>query len=430
MAPWWKKKLPLRGIVLFRGNLPPQPGEFAFLQQQGIAITPEPANDRARWALKLAHPEWGEASLACPRDLQAPPREIIEFQRLSPAEKERALLGEVGLFVEMEPQQGNVLRDRKLLLRYLGAIMAGDGVAALDMASQLVWSREMLDDELSHDADLDVEAIFSLHAIYEEDQPPYWIHSHGLQEIGEFDFDILDPSEHLDGDIYRAIAFAIVEQKLIANTEFPLAMPKGTIRPVEIEQFLAQADSRYRRQIGDGFDEMHRKKHYVLCEPESGFFSRLFARGLRPSRFLSHPVENSMLTFTNEATELMAERARQTYPVLRQLAAEFADLELPVIVKLGYRTDPGSPTEHENLWFKVEGFAGEDIDATLLNQPFFIERMKEGQRSSHSAELLSDWTIMTPAGPISPRAQIAARAVRANREKIRQMMQQAMRQER
>ena len=40
----------------------------------------------------------------------------------------------------------------------------------------------------------------------------------------------------------------------------------------------------------------------------------------------------------------------------------------------------------------------DELDATLLNEPHGIARMRAGQRGRHSVEALSDWQIFTPVG--------------------------------
>ena len=64
------------------------------------------------------------------------------------------------------------------------------------MTSELFWSPAMLDDELAHDADLDVEALYTIHAstTTAARSRVYWLHTHGLEALGAFDIDVLRPS--------------------------------------------------------------------------------------------------------------------------------------------------------------------------------------------------------------------------------------------
>jgi hypothetical protein len=103
--------------------------------------------------------------------------------------------------------------------------------------------------------------------------------------------------------------------------------------------------------------------------------------------------------------------------------AEFADLGVNPLVKLGFETS--QPGSNEHLWFLVhpegtEGSAAPEgsavtntVDCTLINEPFDVAGMHEGLRARQSLDRLTDWTIVTPAGWISPRTQLPARQLRA-----------------
>jgi hypothetical protein len=120
----------------------------------------------------------------------------------------------------------------------------------------------------------------------------------------------------------------------------------------------------------------------------------------------------------------MAERARGTYDYMRRFAGEFADLELPVMVKLGYPVDGGGGGQ-EHLWFTVHETFDDEVEATLENEPFNIADMNAGDRGRHSIGRLTDWVIFTPAGPITPRATGMARAIRENADALRAAMREA-----
>ena len=434
MFPWWKKKVPLIGVVLFRGTLAPRADEFACLVKLGVTVKPLDGGPGAPWRLTLVHPQWGEAELGCAKGMPVLPRELLEYARLTPQEKQDALAGGVAVMIKMDPSHENLLRDRKRLLRYLRAVLGDSGVASLDATSYRVWSRDALDDELQHDADLDVEGLFSVHAVTGgDDDKPYWMHTHGLGEIGGFDFDIVEPSEDIFGgrvgpDIFRALAFAIVERRVEPNTpRFVLASPGGEVGFVEIGAFLKRAPRRVIQQLAGNTDEFHLKNHAVLCESgRGGFLGWLFGPKAEPSRFLSSPVPDEIvLQFSTEASDLMAERARRTYAVFRRLAAEMREFQFPVLAKMGYRVDGGGQDAKEHLWFEVHECLDDAVDATLANTPFNIERMKAGDRGKHPIELLSDWTILTPAGSITPRDLLPARLIRPHREELREAMKAA-----
>jgi uncharacterized protein YegJ (DUF2314 family) len=352
--------------------------------------------------------------------------------RLNEEEKAAARSAGYALALRVEPRSGNVLADRKDLLRFLHAVMGDEGVAVVDHSAQTFWSRAGLEEELAHDAELDIDAIYTMHLLQDDPGPDgkgrvFWLHTHGLHEIGFQDFDVLEPAEDLQGhahDLLRALAFGTVEGNLAPGAA-PFHVVVGQpVQAVPARDFLARAPAAdhalYRRNLDDG----HLDGHVVVCDPAAtGLVARL-VRGAapRPSRFLSGPLPGEVLIpFSHAATELLARRARQMLPVFRQLADELGELECPALVKLGYQVDGGGEDDREHLWFQVHGFDGDTVDATLVNAPFHIARLREGERGRHPLDLLSDWTIMTPFGAVTPRQSKTLRFIRENRDRLREL---------
>jgi hypothetical protein len=349
-----------------------------------------------------------------------PPPELIDFMlSLSAEEKARARLGEAAVAVRVRGRQKHVLRDRKHLLFWLRALMLTDGVIAFDDASMLFWSQSMLDDEIAHTADLDIESLYAIHAVHDAQQSTrvVWLHTHGLEELGAFDVDVLQPSSmFVDncGDPIRALAFAALEGAIAQNCDrFPLAHPGGDVRLVPVDRFHAEAAPEHQRLREP--DPVHSGRRAVVCEPVGGLFSRWRTRPV-PSRYLSSlATDGFVVPFSTAATALMSERARQTLPVFSALKEEFASLDLPAAVKLGYAVDGGSPTDGEHLWFIVHRVLGDKVDATLANAPHRVASLRAGQRAEFGLERLTDWMIQSPEGSMTPRNVSAARRLRANR---------------
>ena len=448
---WWRKRP--RGLqagsALFRGRWVSRPEDFAGLAGRGVSMGAPARLPEGGWTAPLEHPAWGQATLVALPDVPLPPGALIAHDpRLS--EEERAAVAACGWSVAVTavPRTGNVLVDRKDLLRFLHAVLGGEGIAAVDHAAQAFWSREGLDAELAHDAELDIDAIHTLHAVSAEaqgeagrDAPPCWLHSHGLQGLGAWDFDVLDPDPGLLGhghDLTRALAFAAVEGRLVPDAEpFPLVAGEP-VRGVPARALLDRSPPSAWPGWRSGVDEEHLEGHLVVCDPApAGWLGRLggalrarLGGGHRPlpSRFLQGPLpEEVLIQFSNSATDLMAQRARQMLPLFRDVAAELIRLDLPALVKLGYPVDGGAPLDREHLWFRVHAFEGDAVDATLLNQPFHVAGLKAEDRGRHPLELLSDWSIFTPVGAVTPRETRALRFIQRHRERLGEVLEEARR---
>jgi hypothetical protein len=434
MFNWRNRAVDLTGSVFLRGSMPPRPDDFKTLERHGMRIEQvDPFNENLIWCLRSSHPTWGDAEIFCPRGMQPPPRQLIDFEKnLTSDEKETAAAGRSPVLVRMKGSKQDVLRDRKALLRYFGAIMADDAVLAIDHIAQRMWSRGALDDELSHDADVDIVALYTLHVIGDDDdENAEWLHTHGLAEMGFFDFDILKPANALGdiaADALRAIAYAIVEGEVTKSTpRWQLCYPNGDVRFVDVAEFNRRADDdiKHLRGPNPADDEDHNHDRAILCEPSGKFLGRWLDK-IRPSKFLSGGFdEEGMFKLSPAASELSEVRAKHTYPLFRKLAEELKQFELPVLAKIGYVVDEATDDEREYLWFEVHELFDDAVDATLGNEPFHIARMKAGQRGMHKIENMNDWAIFTPIGTINPRNTQPAREIREHREEFRAVLAEA-----
>lgn len=406
--------------VLFDADPPGEEAMAVRLRAAGVraeSARPSPLDD---WALMATHDRWGVARLVGPRPrTQTEFLPASEFLRLLPelSADEVASIGAARSMVAVmlaDESTGGLaaLRDRKRLLRFASAAMAGDGLGAVDVDAERVWSPAELEDELSHDADLDIHGLFGLHAV-RDDGRTTWLHSHGLAALGAFDFDILNPSPSLFRPGMQAIpsiAFAILEGAVTRDTaRHPLAWPRGEVRFVPAQTFDAKALDEDRGGRTLDAVEGHVEDRAVLCEPV-GFLARLF--GLHePSAFLSREIpDGTVWLLSSAATGLMADRARRTYTVLRHLHEELAPVVSPPLVKLRYEAVDGGS---EHLWFEVHRMFEDRLEATLTNEPHAVPHLKLGDRGEHALERLGDWLLGSPLGVITPRTQALARRVRA-----------------
>jgi uncharacterized protein YegJ (DUF2314 family) len=426
MPSLFERANPSLAFIYFPGTAPPADADFARLRAVGIETAPRPAGD-ALWALGLRHPDWGSAELRCFRE-PSPVEEFTRFAINVTAEEKAQVDGSrSAVMLTVPAKRKNVLHDRKTMLRYAAAVMGDDGLLAVDLASRLPWSRASLADELLHDADLDVEALYSIHAVFDDSEGTgpeqrtfSWLHTHGLGDVGAFDLDFVRPSRAFEqncGEPIRALAFFALSGELSASSARVAVGNTLAVRTVPVPEFMraASPDDRRARE----HDEDHVHDRAVVCEPAG---RRLFGLGSdRPvplrlaqaTRF----EERSVLFFPTMASDLMATRAQETIHLLPELAAEFAEFEVEPVVKIGYRTDGGESREH--LWFTFHGLTADTIDATLQNEPYAVSSLRAGERGQHPRDLLTDWMVMGPTGLITPRSLSAARVMRERASELR-----------
>jgi uncharacterized protein YegJ (DUF2314 family) len=404
------------GLALFPGPEPLPAARFAGLP--AVEFSPRPRS--GAWSA-VATLNGVRAELAPADDFSPVPEPLIVHDaRLSDTDRDAVRAGRCAVTVSL-PATDNPFRDRKRLVQALRGVLGEDGTAGVDVAGQRVWTRHDLDDEVTHNAELDIEQMYTLHAVTADGGGEcHWLHSHGLGELGALDFDVLRPHPMHVSDaagFVRAIALASVEGRLVAGGEpMRIASVRRTVRAVDAAEFMrkaARGDATLREEDG------HTEGRVVLCDPRS------WAPWDKPrpsTLFATEPADGGVVFFSTAASKRAASRARDTYPRLLALATDIADLELPVMAKIGYETDGGGSEEREHMWFEVHECHQGELDATLVNQPFRIARMREGQRARHPVERLSDWMVATPLGPITPRALHLVRVLRDERPAIERLI--------
>jgi hypothetical protein len=420
---------PNLGLVFLPGDRAPGPEDLERLRAVGVSIEAA-SGEPGTWARTLRHPRWGEAIVAF--DPAAPSAdELIRdtAPNLDDAERAAAMRSRHGLSVRVPAARRHALHDRKTLLRWFDLLLGEDGVVAVDLLSQLPWPRQALADELAHDADVDIEALYTIHLIYEEGaEPPvaYWLHTHGLADLGAFDLDLVAPHPAFTercGELFRAVALQALDDSIQPDTDrLTFGHPDGDARLVPAARFMREAGAPF-VTFRDAPD--HEDRRAVLCEPSSRGFLGLGRRdAIRPLRFAQRPPPDRFVSFQSEAaSELMAERARLTLGVLEARWREFAEFEVVPLVKLGYPT-PDQSREH--LWFELHAIDGDQLDATLVNRPFKVD-LRVNERAMRPVDLLTDWVVTTPAGQITPRSDVTSRRLREHADELREAMRKARR---
>lgn len=446
MFEFLRKSEPSTGVVRFRGNIHPRAEEFSVqLDRAGVRHRIEAGNAGCHWRIKCVHDRWGKADIIAPRGAPAFPTQAVEFA-IDLTEQERADASAPGveIMLGVESKAKDVLRDRKSLLRYMRVLLGTDGLVAYDSGSGRCWSRAGLDEELSHDAELDIESLFVIHAVTAEEEferakqaskaaegsdapvprpKPHWVHTHGLDNLGCFDMDILDPSPAISDqcpEILRALAFSILEGAAKEGGD-AITLGGEMVRMIPARTFHVSASEN--DQSLRELDENHSEKRVVLCDlPATGLRAMFGSKALRPSTFLrKSKAEEGMIPFTNMATDLMTRRAKDTVEVFARLADEHAKFYFPRMIKAGYDTDDGGGREH--MWFEVQEIRGSVIRAELAVQPYGVKSMSQGKVYDVPVERLSDWMIQSPFGSMTPRNLRAARILRENPDLAAQLLE-------
>ncbi len=156
----------------------------------------------------------------------------------------------------------------------------------------------------------------------------------------------------------------------------------------------------------------------VHAEPSGILFAVEDGNMISPEIYASTLAENPIYYITNEETERMSALAKERFAsfenVFRRERKEpekksflkkmfgAKEEEAPgwsFLVKLGGLTvdDPETGSEKEHLWFDVLSVEqGGSITGKLLNQPYWISGLNEGDVNTYPLDVLTDWLIYSP----------------------------------
>lgn len=263
-----------------------------------------------------------------------------------------------------------------------------------------IWTRDAADAHTPPP----LSTLFAVHTVLPEDKHRggAWLHTHGLLRCGYPELEMLDvdlDSVDVCGQIMNVVAALILDRGM--------PEPMESFWPgVDIELVwlpLHDALSRVGRKcVGhlDERDELHTFPSAVLFAPKRRFF---FRKLYSPSIYRGLLDGDPLLFFPDSETERMSALAKERLERFSELFELLRDKEgWLFVVKLGYKTDEAEDEkDREHMWFEVLELGEAECKAKLLNEPFRIQSMSEGQVGVHDLSLLSDWQIVCPLGTFS-----------------------------
>jgi len=327
----------------------------------------------------------------------------VELARLRGGDFAAALASQ--FFLSVSCTLGNdVLDSLHAQLRLLAAL-APDAVAMLDLNALHVKTGDWMRDAASASVPPAPTSFFSVHSVFDHDKK-MWLHTHGLHRMGSIELDIIG--------VRRREAPALAE---LINNVARFFLDCGV--PLPNTQFHAGNDLplvwlpwEAALQHVDGSpggpadrDADHGGERGILLAPAKESPERL-----EPPRRYASMIEADPIFYLSPAeTERMQRLALERLPSFLALQSRFAkNRKWNFHVKLGFPTDSdadGHDHDHggaEHLWFDVHKATAKSVDGTLLNQPYRIASLREGQRGTFDLRLLTDWSIESPRGRYTP----------------------------
>lgn len=321
---------------------------------------------------------------------------------------------EVSMYFELEP-----LASFHLQLKIMNAIVP-DASLVIDFMSYRLLSAKWLSMTAKSQVPPSPDYLYTLHCVYDEGgengDRRYWFHTHGLHRCASVELEMLNFSQG-------------AEQM---NTLINMTVKKFLTHPAkEKERFEIGYDGmginlcwlRWEEALKDlpknilGGETDRDEADNVHAEPSGILFAVEDGNIISPEIYASTLAENPIYYITNEETARMSALAKERFPAFRSVFRreykkpvkksfiknllgsknEEEQPEWSFLVKLGLTVDdPDSGSEKEHLWFDVLSVDDDRIEGKLLNQPYWISALNEGDVNTYPIEVLTDWLIYSP----------------------------------
>lgn len=291
-------------------------------------------------------------------------------------------------------------------LKFIEAMLP-DKLAVLDESSEKLLSPLWVTLAANSHIHPSPNYIFTVQAVG-GDQEQVWLHTHGLNRCGIPELEILDANTENYQSQYHAIVNAasrLLEMEMPEPKE-PLYLGRLSETVDLVVTFVPweEAVEAYAPdKLGGKLDrrESHNGNSCVIyIYPTYEDYENKNYQSL--SLFDEILAENPLYWLSNQETDRMKALALERVEYMKKA---FADKDNQILVKVGLVVDPehrSEENEKEHIWFELLSINDTGFQASLTQEPYFIEGLHEGAIRDCAYEEITDWLIFAPQARISP----------------------------
>lgn len=321
---------------------------------------------------------------------------------------------EISMYFELEP-----LSSFHLQLKIMNAIVTEASVV-VDFMSYRLLSPRWLSMTAQSQIPPSPDYLYTIHGVYDDNEEDgarrYWFHTHGLHRCTSVELEIINIREGaeqmntlLNMTVKKFLSSPAKEREIFEIGYDGMGINLCWLRWEEALQDLP-------KNILGGFADRDEVDN-VHAEPSGILFAVEEGNMISPEIYAKTLADNPIYYITNAETERMSALAKERFPFFEKIfrkeykepekksflkglfspKKEEGEESWTFLVKLGLTVDdPNSGSEKEHLWFEVSAIDNGKITGKLLNQPYWISGLKEGNVNTYPLEVLTDWLIYSP----------------------------------
>ena len=340
-------------------------------------------------------------------------------------------------------------------------ILVPDLLLGLDLsAAGKVFTREWLNFQLIDDLMPSIDSLYVVHAIYDQDNNEeasseeraptmYWFHTHGLARCGLSEAEIIIPHPIASYYGIPELFWSFVNNSVTngkiefnepifigqtqAGYEYLVAVPfeEGLLhvgQSTAVNDLKSLEDMNFEfgdvnseRFMGDWHDRDESHQH-----PSVMLFRVTQENPVLESFFQGFEDQNAIMFMrTDEETADMSRKAKLRWEYFTQMLDNYGpkpvtqkkgffakflskpeepESQWRFLIKCGiaYRDESEDYDGHEHMWFEPVSWNGNQFEGRLINHPFYVQTMQEGEVYPLTRDDITDWSIYFQDGSYTP----------------------------
>lgn len=311
----------------------------------------------------------------------------------------------------------NALESFHLQLKILNTIVP-DASLCVDFMSLKLLSPRWLSMTAKSITPPSPDYLYTIHAVYNDDNSGtrhYWLHTHGLHRCGSVELEMVNITQYPEemNTMLNMVAKRFLTEPMKEQERFMIGYDGMGIDICWLRWEKALKD--FPNDVVGGFND--RKDDDIHAEPVGVLYAVQEGNMTSPEIYGSTLSENPIYYISNEETIRMSSLAKERFKFYTELFDRYTpkkekksflsklfgskdkakDSSWRFLVKLGLTVDNDkSGSEKEHLWYDVLSIDNNKITGKLLNQPYWISGLNEGDIKTYTSELLTDWLIYGP----------------------------------
>ena len=286
--------------------------------------------------------------------------------------------------------------------------LSDDNYLTVDMSAYKLLEGEQLEMIASTNIPPSPSIMYSTH--YVPENGVAWLHTHGLRRFGSVEFEFLniknELAEKCNNILNTVVVNAIVngpkaEEEVMKigysdNVELDFAWIRWEYAVDVLTQkglfgkkksFIGGLKD---RTLENGQTDEHARPSGVLLASINGELKN-------PNEYKNNFGDNMMLYYSTDETIRMSLFAKENFYYFENIFNNQKNSDgWSFLVKIGCRYEEDSEERFEHMWFDIEEITEKTVKGKLINTPYFIDDMNNGEIYELSRDDMSDWIIYTP----------------------------------